>query len=71
VIHVSSVTTISLNPATSARCTRLSANARSVGVYSWKNPGVSPNSVATASSGSTLKVEATIGMPVWAAIREG
>jgi hypothetical protein len=43
VIHVSSVTTMPLNPAASARLTRLSARSRSVGMYNWKKPGVAPN----------------------------
>ena len=46
-IQVSSVTTMPLKPAASARCTKLAARSRSVGVYSWKKPGVSPNSAAT------------------------
>lgn len=58
---------MALNPAFSARCTRLSASSRSVGVYSWKKPGVEPNSAATSSKGSTVSVEATIGTPVRAA----
>ena len=58
-----------LKPAASARCTRLAASSRSVGVYSWKNPGVSPKAAATSSIGSTVSVEATIGTPVRAAAR--
>ena len=58
-----------LKPAASARCTRLAARSRSVGVYSWKNPGVSPNSAATSSSGSAVSVDSTIGTPVRAAAR--
>ena len=58
-----------LKPAASARCTRLAAKSRSVGVYSWKKPGVSANSAATSSIGSTVSVEATIGTPVRAAAR--
>ncbi len=68
-IQVSNVTTMPLNPAASARCTRLAARSRSVGVYSWKKPGVSPNSAATCSIGSTDAVEAIIGTPVRAAAR--
>ena len=58
-----------LKPAASARCTRLAASSRSFGVYSWKNPGVSPRAAATSSIGSTVRVEATIGTPVRAAAR--
>ena len=54
-------------PAASARDTRLAARSRSVGVYSWKKPGVPPNRAATSSSGSADSVEAIIGTPVRAA----
>ena len=67
VTQVSRVTTIPLNPAASARRTRLAASSRSVGVYSWKKPGVSPNRAATSSMGSWERVEAIIGTPVRAA----
>ncbi|PQM45445.1 hypothetical protein C1Y40_04408 [Mycobacterium talmoniae] len=56
-------------PATSARCTKLAARSRSFGVYSWKNPGVSPNSAATSSNGSAVSVDTIIGTPVAAAAR--
>ena len=58
-----------LYPAASARWTRLAARSRSVGVYSWKKPGVSPNSAAMSSIGSSVSVEMTIGTPVRAAAR--
>ncbi|PQM44841.1 hypothetical protein C1Y40_05003 [Mycobacterium talmoniae] len=60
---------MALYPAASARCTKLAANSRSFGTYSWKNPGVSSNSVATASNGSALNVDSIIGTPVAAAAR--
>lgn len=68
-IQVSSVTMMPLKPAASARCTRLAARSRSFGVYSWKKPGVAPNSAATSSIGSAVRVETTIGTPVAAAAR--
>ena len=58
-----------LKPAASARCTKLAASSRSLGVYSWKNPGVSPKAAPMSSIGSTDNVEATIGTPVRAAAR--
>ena len=48
---------------------RLTATSRSLGVYSWNNPGVSPSAAATSSSGSCIRVDATIGTPVRAAAR--
>src|ERR1043165_6113768 len=60
-----------LYPAFSARCTRLAARSLSVGVYSWKKPGVSPNSAATSSSGSSVRVDTISGTPVRAAARAG
>ena len=59
-----SLTTLPRYPAASARDTRLAARSRSVGVYSWKKPGVPPNCAATSSRGSTDRVEAIIGTPV-------
>ncbi len=65
--QVSSVTTSAFAPAASARCTRLSASATSVGVYSWKSQASPPDAAATSSSRSSLNVLATIGTPVSAA----
>src|ERR1043165_7824667 len=67
VTQVASVTTMPRKPAASARETRLAARSRSVGVYSWKKPGVSPNRAATSSIGSAESVEAIMGTPVAAA----
>ena len=68
-VRVSTVTTIASYPAASARCTKLSHNSRSWGGYSWNHPGVSPSSAATSSIGSSVSVDAIIGMPVVAAAR--
>ncbi len=56
-----------LEARSSARRTRLSASSGRSGMYSWKNPGVSPNPRPPPPSGRLDSVEATIGTPAAAA----